>query len=649
MGMPGRHADIWNDVMPFPVRDHLRRIARVRLPFATRLVLSMAVGLVAAGACACVLMHQRLRDEEIRSDARTVAADARTFERIARDSSTQQETLREISEILRAVRSRPGIKEATLIGPGFRVLASGNAAVVGEIDRDTMIARALAEGRSYAGGEADPEADRDDLEYLEPLSWGGRRYAYEVTRSSADLDARLASVDRTVFQVALIGLLAGLLVFVPLGGTLVREHRKALENATLDGLTRLPNSRAFAAELRAAVSRARRHGEQVSLVAFDVDEFKFVNDRHGHRRGDELLREVAAVLEDGRAGDRAFRIGGDEFMLLLARTSEAGALAVCRKLLERLEGAGIRASAGLADLRPGDDHEALRQQADAAMYEAKRRGGNQVAPFSEIADEISVTSPEAGLALRTLLDLGEAETVFQPIWDLRRGRLLAVEALSRFPQDYGFDGPAEAFDVAQRIGRVHDLDVLCTREALRRAERELPPDTLLFLNVSPQTLDRESGGDWLLQALEEAGMGVERVVIEVTERVGARTAAVAAAIDRLRDQGLRVAIDDVGSGAGGLEMLRRTQPDFVKVDGSVVAAADGDSSARAMLLAIAAFATQTGAYVIAEGVEDDAALELIRSLPNAVRVDGAQGYGLGAPSPDMPTAVRPPASTQLAA
>ncbi|WP_445148729.1 EAL domain-containing protein [Baekduia sp. Peel2402] len=551
--------------MPFPVRAHLRRLTRARLPFAARLGLSLAIGLGAAGACAYVLMHHRLRDEEIRSDARTVAADARTFERIARASSTQQEARSEISEILRA-----------------------------------------------------------------------------------DRDARLASVDRTVFEVALIGLLAGLLVFVPLGGTLVREHRKALENATLDGLTRLPNSRAFATELRAAVSRARRHGEQVSLVAFDVDDFKFVNDRHGHRRGDELLREVAAVLDDGRAGDRAFRIGGDEFMLLLARTSEAGALAVCRKLLERLERAGIRASAGLADLRPGDDHEALRQQADAAMYEAKRRGGHQVAPFSEIADETSVTSAEAGLALRTLLDLGEAETVFQPIWDLRRGRLLAVEALARFPQDYGFDGPAEAFDVAQRIGRVHDLDVLCTREALRRATRELPPDTLLFLNVAPQTLDRESGGDWLLQALDEAGMGVERVVIEVTERVGARTAAVAAAIDRLRDHGLRVAIDDVGSGAGGLEMLRRTHPDFVKVDGSVVAAADGDSSARAVLLAIAAFATQTGAYVIAEGVEDDAALELIRALPGAVRVDGAQGYGLGAPSPDMPTAQRPPASTQLA-
>jgi EAL domain-containing protein (putative c-di-GMP-specific phosphodiesterase class I) len=309
-------------------------------------------------------------------------------------------------------------------------------------------------------------------------------------------------------------------------------------------------------------------------------------------------------------------------------------------------------SAGVADLRPGDDHEALHQQADAALYEAKHRGGGQVAAFGEIADETSVTSAEAGLALRTLLDLGEAECVFQPIWDLRRGRLLAVEALARFPAGYGFEGPAEAFDVAQRIGRVHDLDVLCTREALRRAARELPPDALLFLNVAPQTLDREArGGEWLLGALAEAGLGADRVVVEVTERVGARSAAVAAAIAQLREQGLRVAIDDVGSGSGGLEMLRRTHPDFVKVDRSVVAAADADASARAVLLAIAAFATQTGAYVIAEGVEDDGTLDLIRALGagGTVRVDGAQGYGLGRPSPEMPTAVRPPASTSLAA
>jgi diguanylate cyclase (GGDEF)-like protein len=636
--------------MPLSPRAHPRRTPR--LPFAARLALALLAATVVAGACSYLLMHHRLRADAIRADARVVRADARTFERISAGVS-DAEARREIAEILRATAARPGVKEALVIDAGFRVVAGGRAGDAGSLVRDREIERALTDRRAYAGGEADPRRDAGDLEYIEPLTLDGRPYAYEVTRSSAHLDAQLATADRTELEVALLGLALGTLVFLPLGGRLVREHRLALENATLDGLTRLPNHRAFAAELRAAAGRAFRHGEQLSLVALDVDDFKFVNDRHGHRHGDELLRGVAEVLGDARAGDRAFRTGGDEFVLLLPRTAEAGAQTVTAKLLEGLEARGIRASAGVAGLRPGDDHVALHQQADAALYEAKRRGGHQVATFGEIADETSVTSAEAGLALRTLIDLGDVECAFQPIWDLREGRLLAVEALARIPASYGFDGPAEAFDVAQRIGRVHDLDVLCATEALRRAGRELPGGVLLFLNLAPQTLDRDvRGGDWLRDAIAAAGLPVDRVVVEVTERVGARGAAVAAAIERLRGHGVRIAIDDVGSGAGGLEMLRRTQPDYVKIDRSVVAAADADMSARGVLLAVAAFATQTGAFVIAEGIEDDAALALVRELGDrlgdGLRVDGGQGFGLGPPDPEMPAARTPPASVLVA-
>ena len=164
--------------------------------------------------------------------------------------------------------------------------------------------------------------------------------------------------------------------------------------------------------------------------------------------------------------------------------------------------------------------------------------------------------------------------------------------------------------------------MLCATEALRRAGRELPDGALLFLNVAPQTLDRDARGDWLIGAIAEAGIALERVVVEVTARVGPRGAAVAAAIARLREHGLRVAIDDVGSGTSGLEMLRRTHPDFVKIDRSVVAAAaDTDTDARA-------------------------ALDLVKTLGERVgaglRVDGGQGFGLGRPDPYMPTALAPP-------
>jgi diguanylate cyclase (GGDEF)-like protein len=628
-------------------------LRRLRLPFGARLVLALMVSLVASAALSYVMLHHRLRDDVTNRDARVTQADATTFAAIDRNAASHAETLGEITDILRAVAARPGVSEAKLIDAAFTVVASGRPGDIGRHDRDPRIVAAILDGRRYAGPEADPAADARDLEYLVPLRLGGRPFVYETTRSADDLDAQLASASRTELEAGLLALLVGLLVFVPLGGRLVREHRAALENATLDGLTRLPNHRAFAAELKTAVGRANRHGEQLALLALDVDDFKFVNDRHGHRRGDELLRRVGVVLSDLRASDRAFRTGGDEFVVLLARTTETGARTAAVKLIARLEADGVRVSAGAADLRPGGDHESLHQQADAALYEAKRRGGQGVACFSEIADETSVTSAEAALALRTLLDVGDLECVFQPIWDFRTNRLLAVEALARIPAPYGFSGPAEAFDVAQRTGRVHDLDVLCVTEALRAA-RELPDDVLLFLNLAPQTLDRDaSGDDWLLQAVRDGGRSPGSIVIEVTERVGARSLAVAAAIDRLRTHGFGVAIDDVGSGNSGLEMLRRTHPDYVKIDRSVVAAADDDASARAVLLAVAAFATQTGAFVIAEGIEDTSALNLVKTLGDrlgeGLRIDGGQGFGLGRPSPDLPTAYDAPQSVVITA
>jgi len=133
-------------------------------------------------------------------------------------------------------------------------------------------------------------------------------------------------------------------------------------------------------------------------------------------------------------------------------------------------------------------------------------------------------------------------------------------------------------------------------------------------------------------------------VIEVTERFGGRTAGVLERLRRLREQGFKLALDDVGTGNSGLEMLREVGADFVKLDRSIVAGAPEQSNARAVLLAMATFAAQTGAYVIAEGIEDDALLEFVRTIEDtlpreaATMIQGGQGYGLGRPSPTVPAA-----------
>jgi EAL domain-containing protein (putative c-di-GMP-specific phosphodiesterase class I) len=242
--------------------------------------------------------------------------------------------------------------------------------------------------------------------------------------------------------------------------------------------------------------------------------------------------------------------------------------------------------------------------------------------------------------VRLLIEERRLTTDFQPIWDLGAETMLGVEALARADPSCALSGPAEMFDIAEEIARVHQLDVLCVGRALRIAP-ELEPGVLLFLNLSPSTLDLDAdGNDWLRAAVEQAGLSPERVVVEVTERAGGRTASVVRCLQRLRAQGFKIAVDDVGTGNSGLEMLRKIEAEFVKIDRSIITAATTEPGARAVLMAMATFARQTGAFVIAEGIEDEDTLEFLRTiddkLDSDVIVQGGQGYGLGRPSPDIP-------------
>ena len=216
---------------------------------------------------------------------------------------------------------------------------------------------------------------------------------------------------------------------------------------------------------------------------------------------------------------------------------------------------------------------------------------------------------------------------FQPIWDLHAGRVLAYEALTRPATHYGFAGPQEVFDTAERLGRAHDLDAICRRAILARAA-DLPPDALLFLNVSPQTLEHGSlAGDTLVAAVAAAGLMPERVVLEITERSLARLPAVVREARRLRGLGFRLALDDVGAGNAGLQMLSQVPVDFIKVDRGVVAQALADPTADGVLAAVVAFAGKTGSRVVAEGIETTAMLAHV----GGAGVACAQGYLLGRP------------------
>jgi diguanylate cyclase (GGDEF)-like protein len=606
-----------------------------------RLALGLLLALGLAEGLTYWTVSAQLERSQIDAAAVLHRADAAALRHAVAPFKARAEWLAEANEELRAIGRRDGALEAILVDRRFRIVAAADRAAVGRVDRTTRVSEAFRSGRGWVGHEADLRRDHRDFEFIQPITVHGIRYVFEVTSAGDVFDRELASIREAILIAGGFAFLGGAALFWLAGGRRVlRMHRFALERATRDGLTDLLNHRAFQDALREAGETAARYGESVALLLIDLDGFKSQNDRHGHRYGDDRLRAAARALTSGRSTDTAFRVGNDEFALVLTHTDAEGARRAANRLHKRLADEQLLASVGVGVLRRGQSPYDLREEVDAALYEAKRAGGDRIVLFDDISESVSVMTAGCRDSLSRLIADAAVDVAFQPIWDLPNNRLLGVEALARPRAEYGFAGPAEAFDAAHQLGRVHDLDRLCVDRIVARAP-ELPAGVLLFINVAPKTLELDADGShWFTDAVATARLDPARVVIEVTERMGSSTDRVTNGIRHLRDQGFDIALDDVGSGNAGLEMLRELQPEYVKLDRSVVVGALTDTHARGILMGVTAFAHETGAFVIAEGIEDDEVLDLVITLPNRAakpQIDGGQGYGLGRPDSQLPT------------
>ncbi|MEP7379698.1 MAG: EAL domain-containing protein [Chloroflexota bacterium] len=417
-------------------------------------------------------------------------------------------------------------------------------------------------------------------------------------------------------------------------------YEVARADSLRDGLTGLGNHRAFQEELDRELEWYQRYKVPVALLLIDVDDLRLVNDSSGHVGGDEILRDMGALIaESGRYADRAFRIGGDEFAILMPHTDVDGALHLARRLQERALqprrgsrqiqfSGGVSACPTLATTRSQ-----LYAQADAALHWCKRHGRASIDVFDPVRDQAA--NQEASNALTAAIAKVVTDRlirpVYQPIVDLATGRVMGFEGLSRPTAESGFADPASMFNAAEAVGRTVELDLSCLHAVIAGA-RHMPADQMLSINISPRTLEAPHfSAEALTTLLGRYSIAVDRVVVELTERETVedlnRLQANLGALQRL---GLRVAADDVGAGNAGLRLLSQIRFDIVKIDLSIVQEGTERDSSRAVLRSLRELAARWQADVIAEGLETASQLRLVRELG----ISAGQGYLLARPMPE---------------
>jgi diguanylate cyclase (GGDEF)-like protein/PAS domain S-box-containing protein len=434
-----------------------------------------------------------------------------------------------------------------------------------------------------------------------------------------------------------------------------REEEQLQHLATHDVLTGLPNRRVFEDALTRSVAHARR-GHPSTVMFVDIDDFKRINDTLGHPEGDRALVKVTDLIVAAlRADDLVARFGGDEFAVLLPDSLLEDARVVAERLLSAMAQAAIPTGAGgrlglsigLVEVDGDTDRETTLSHADAAMYRAKETGGDRVLTWR--ADYLNEpTDTRTGLMVARLKDAlmrdGALMFHYQPVFDLRTGEVAYSEALLRLvDRDMRVTLPGEFIGVAERTGLMPQLSRWVVRQAAISLRAE--PNARLSVNVSGVDLGDEHLLDDIAAELADAEVSADRLSFEVSEAAVIRDLAAARRwIERVRGMGCSFALDDFGAGFNSFAYLRDLPVDRVKIDGTVVRSLMADPRQLTLLEAVKAVADHQGLATVAECVENEYLLEIVREIG----ITFGQGYALGRPSPDLvvsatsPWAGKPP-------
>lgn len=471
-------------------------------------------------------------------------------------------------------------------------------------------------------------------------SLDGPPYEIPIKRHDGTQGTAALGVTETRWR----GTLAHLVMLHDITERKVAEQRMQ-QLAFQDGLTGLPNRDLFSDRLEQAIELAQREGKGLALLFMDLDRFKEINDTLGHGAGDHLLRSAAERLRAlPRASDTIARMGGDEFTAIFYDVPDlAAAEGLAQRMLEsfeepfELEGAAFAVTPSIGvSLYPAlaTDPDVLLRQADSAMYEVKRRGGNAYRLYSPQITLVRRSRLALEKELRSALRDQDFTLFYQPQVELGSGRCLGCEVLLRWTHPTrglllpsGFLPLLESTDLILDVG-AWVLDEAC-RQVRQWKDQQVEP-LILSVHVSPIQVERSDILAEVSAALQRHGIEPRYLVLEIAETaLFSRMSEAGGLVKRLASLGVGVHIDNFGTGYASLAMIKRLPVKAVKLDRGFVTALGLDTTDEALVKATLTMVQGLGKRVIAEGVETADQLAILRGL----RCDWAQGFLIGRPMP----------------
>ncbi|RMX20916.1 EAL domain-containing protein [Legionella jordanis] len=420
---------------------------------------------------------------------------------------------------------------------------------------------------------------------------------------------------------------------------------KELEHqATHDSLTDLPNRVLLHDRIHHSIATASRQQNCFAILFFDLDRFKLINDSLGHEFGDKVLLDVAKRLSNSlRAQDTLARIGGDEFVMLIPDLAKGeDVVTLAQKIINSfsepflVEGHEfiLTTSMGIS-IYPNDarDNNSLLKNADLAMYQAKEQGGNQFKFYTPELNQLSNMQLERESELRHAIANQEFFLVYQPQFDMQTHHLLGMEALIRWQHPKkGVILPIEFIPIAEASGLIIPLGEWVIREAchqMRKWQKKRLPYGRVAVNVATQQLRQANFAQTVKSILQEYHLNPESLEIEVTENVVITNPDVQRMIQELNKIGVKIVLDDFGTGTSSLNYLKQIHIDRLKIDQSFVKNIAQCRSDEVIIEAIIAMSRSLNFKVLAEGVEKKQQMKYLKNH----RCDEVQGYFLSKPLP----------------